>query len=348
MNFNVSQAWLESHAEEIIEPGLPIVDPHHHLWDSHGGYLLDELLSDTQTGHRIVATVFCQSDYGYRSAGKPAFRPVGETESIASLAREAAGRGGDCPRVAAGIIGYADLSLGAAAAPVLQAHIEAGQGGFRGVRHIAARHDAFAARVPDQPPPGLLAQEAFREGCRALQEAGLVFDAWVYHPQLYEVADLANALPGLSIVLDHMGGPLGAGPFRGMREQVFPWWREAMATLAACPNVTVKLGGLGMPIGGFDFHKRERPPSSIDIAAQWGPYIETCIELFGPSRCMFESNFPVDRISCSYPVLWNAYKRIAAGASDSEKAALFEGTATAVYRLDIPPAMSSNDASRED
>jgi len=347
MNFNVSKAWLQSHTEEILEPGLRIVDSHHHLWDQHGVYLLDELLEDTQSGHRIVATVFCQSDYGYRSDGDAAYRPVGETGRIAALARRADCLGESCPRVAAGIIGYADLSLGAAIAPVLQAHIEAGDHRFRGVRHIAAQHPAFAAKLPSQPPPGLLGQAMFRDGCRALQDAGLVFDAWVYHPQLYEVVELARALPALAIVLDHVGGPLGAGPCRGMRDEIFPWWRQAMAALAACPNVAVKLGGLGMSIGGFDFHKRERPPSSGEIAAHWGPYIETCIELFGASRCMFESNFPVDRISCSYPVLWNAYKRIAGGASATEKADLFEGVARRVYRLELPSAAERDGLSHQ-
>ncbi len=328
----INQPWLDTLAEEIIEPALPIVDPHHHLWDSHGRYLLDDILTDTSCGHNIKATVFCQSEFAYRSAGPASLRPVGETAYMADLADEAVNQG-CATEVCAGIIGFADLALGREVEPVLQAHIEAGRGRFRGVRHVAARHEAFNAKIPDQPPAGLLARAEFRRGCAALREKGLVFDAWVYHPQLYDVLDLARALPDLSIVLDHVGGPLGAGPYRGKRDEAFAWWKEAMTALAACPNITVKLGGLGMPIGGFDFHKRGRPPSSQEVADNWRPYLETCIDIFGAGRCMFESNFPVDKISCSYAVLWNAYKRIAAGASAGERASLFMNTAARVYGL---------------
>ena len=327
-------AWLQTRLEEALEPDLAIVDPHHHLWDLAGGYLLDDLLADLATGHKVVATVFLQCGYAYRGTGPVSLRPVGETEFVASVARQAEQRGVKT-RVCAGIVGYADLELGDEVDAVLQAHIDAAGGRFRGVRHILARHDAFNASLLGPAPAGLMRRVKFRRGLARLQAMGLSYDAWLFHTQIDELVDLAQALPGLPIVLNHAGGPLGVGPYAGKRDEVFSEWRESIRRLAAsCPNVSIKLGGLGLAIGGFDFHKQALPPSSEQLAAAWTPYMHACIEAFGARRCMFESNFPVDKATCSYGVLWNAYKRIAAGATEAEKAWLFSDSASAFYRLE--------------
>lgn len=328
-------AWLQTRLEDALEPNLAIVDPHHHLWDLAGGYLLDDLLADLATGHKLIATVFLQCGYAYRSTGPVSLRPVGETEFVASIARQAEQRGVET-RVCAGIVGYADLELGDDVDAVLQAHIDAAGGRFRGVRHILARHDAFNASLLGPAPVGLMQRVKFRRGLARLQALGLSYDAWLFHTQIDELVDLAQALPDLPIVLNHAGGPLAIGPYTGKRDEVFLLWRDSIRRLAAsCPNVHIKLGGLGMAIGGFDFHQQALPPSSKQLAAAWTPYMHACIEAFGARRCMFESNFPVDKASCSYGVLWNAYKRIAAGASPTEKAWLFSDSASAFYRLDI-------------
>ena len=331
-------AWLKTRLEEALEPDLPIVDAHHHLWDRAGGYLLDELLADigepgdTVTGHNVVATVYLQCAYAYRSTGPASMRPVGETEFVADIARQAKQRGVKT-QVCAGIVGFADLELGDAVDAVLHAHIDAADGRFRGVRHILARHDAFNASLLGPAPAGLMQRVNFRRGLARLQALGLSFDAWLFHTQLDELVDLAQALPSLPIVLNHVGGPLAVGPYTGKRDEVFLVWREAIKRLATCPNVSIKLGGLGMAIGGFDFHKQALPPSSEQLCAAWAPYMHAGIEAFGAQRCMFESNFPVDKAMCSYGVLWNAYKRIAAGASASEKAWLFSNSASTFYKL---------------
>ena len=327
--------WLALVTEEVLAPQQPIIDPHHHLWERDGGYFLDELLADITSGHDVRATVFLQCGYGYRSDGPEALRPVGETAFVASVARQAAARGLR-QQVCAGIVGCADLTLGAAVAPVLQAHIDAGEGHFRGVRHISARHEAFHASLLGRPPAGLLQQPAFRQGLKQLHAAGLSFDAWLYHTQLDELTDLARALPELSIVLNHVGGPLAVGPYHAQGARAHREWRKGIQALASCPNVRLKLGGLAMAICGFDFHLRPVPPSSQELATAWAPYLQDAIELLGAERCMFESNFPVDKAMCSYATLWNAYKQVTAGASAAEKAGLFHNTANQFYRLGLP------------
>ena len=326
--------WLAQYSEAILEPDLAIVDPHHHLWDHNGGYLLDELTRDTSSGHNVVATVFAQCGYAYRTTGPEALRPVGETEFVAGIAREAERRKLKT-RACAGIVGTTDLALGDRVAEVLEAHVIAGDGRFRGIRHITARHDAFNASMLGRPPARLLADSEFRKGFARLIAMHLTFDAWLYHTQIPELTELARAFPQAPIVLNHVGGPLGVGPYRGQGERTHREWLAAMQDLATCPNVHIKLGGLAMAICGFDFHLQPKPPSSELLAASWRPYMETSIELFGANRCMFESNFPVDKAMCSYPVLWNAFKRIAAGASATEKSALFHDSAARFYRLGL-------------
>lgn len=326
------EAWLAKLSEEILEPDLPIIDPHHHLWDRLGPYYTDELLGDLTSGHNIRQSVFIQCRYGYRTDGPKEMMPVGETEFAVSIAEEAAEKRPDIGAVA-GIVAHADLTLGADVDRVLEAHEAAAKGRLRGIRHITASGgEAFSGAVPNAPLRQMY-DETFRAGFARLQPAGLTFDGWLYHPQIPDFADLARAFPETTMILDHVGGPLGIGPYRGHRDEVFADWKASMTDLATCPNAHVKLGGLAMDVNGFDLNREPLPPSSGELARLWRPYIETTIELFGPERCMFESNFPVDKGSCAYPVVWNAFKRLASGASETEKAALFHDTAQRVYRL---------------
>ncbi len=333
----IREDWLAKTTEEILEPDLAIVDPHHHLWDfpTHR-YLLPELLADTGSGHKIESTVFIECTACYRADGPPAMRTLGETEFVNGIAAMSASGGYGATRVAAGIVGLVDLTIGGAAEDVLRAHMAAAGPRFKGIRYAAAWEDK-AEEIHNShtnPPPHLYRDHAkFREGFAALGRLGLTFDAWLYHPQIPDLTALARAFPAQPIVLDHVGGPLGLGWYADKRAEIFAGWKRDMVELATCSNVHIKLGGLGMRVNGFAFHHRERAPSSKDLADAWRPYIETCIEAFGPKRCMFESNFPVDKISGSYAVYWNAFKRLASGASAADKAALFRDTAKRFYRL---------------
>ncbi|HVH74268.1 MAG TPA: amidohydrolase family protein [Stellaceae bacterium] len=330
------EEWLARRQEAVIEPLLPIVDPHHHLVDrpETGRYLLRELLADIGAGHNVTHTVYLEWLSMYRAEGPVEFRPVGEVEFANGVAAASASAKYGSARVCAGIVGYADLALGAAVERVLEAMVAAGGGRFRGIRYISATHpDQREWGTLVERPEGMLMDARVREGFARLAPLGLSFDAWMYHTQLAELVDLARAFPQTPIVLDHVGGPIGLGRYKGRREEVFAEWKARIREAAACPNLHVKLGGLGMRIFGFGFHERELPPSSEELAAAWRPYVETCIEAFGASRAMFESNFPVDKGSCGYVAAWNAFKRIAAGCSAAEKAALFSGTARKFYRL---------------
>lgn len=333
--FPPNAEWLAKWHEEVLEPALPIVDPHHHLWElpSHR-YLLEDLLADTGSGHNVVATVFVECMAMYRAGGPHAMKPVGETEFVNGVAAMSASGGYGPARLCAGIVGFADLALGDRVTPVLEAHVRAGGGRFRGIRHAAGWDSSDEVRNSHtSPPAGLLRDATFRAGFARLAPLDLSFDAWLYHPQLDDLVDLARAFPATTIILDHVGGPLGYGPYAGKADETFVRWKASMRALAACPNVVVKLGGLGMRMGVFDFHKRDAPVPSEVLAAGWKPWIETCIEAFGADRCMYESNFPVDKITSSYAVLWNAFKRLSAGASAADKTALFSGTASRAYRL---------------
>jgi L-fuconolactonase len=333
----VRQDWLDRRREQILEPDLPIVDPHHHLVDrpETGRYLLPDLLADTGSGHNVTHTVYLEWLSMYRADGSVEMRPVGEIEFANGVAAMSASGGYGKTRVCAGIVGYADLSLGARVETVLAPMIAAGGGRFRGIRYISASHpDQAAWGAVLRRPEGMLMEPRMREGFARLAPLGLSFDAWMYHTQLPELVDLARAFPQTPIVLDHVGGPIGLGPYAGRHDEVFAEWKSHVRALAACRNVHIKLGGLGMRMFGFRFHEGELPPCSEELAAAWRPYVETCIEAFGAERAMFESNFPVDKGSCGYAALWNAFKRIAAGCSAAEKTALFSGTAAKFYRLD--------------
>ena len=334
-------AWLAKRpSEAALEPELPIIDPHHHFWDvpHRRQYFLPDLLADIGGGHNIIATVFLECQAMYRKDGPREMAPVGEVEFVNGIAAmSASGNYGPC-RVAEAIIGHADLTLGARVRDVLEAQLAVSGGRFRGIRY-GVSWDAsdvigkFASRVI---PPHLARDPVFREGFAQLAKLGLSFESWQYHPQLPDAIDLARAFPDTTIILNHVGGVLGVGPYSGRRQEILAGWRKDIGELAKCPNVNVKLGGIGMTSFGFDFHERDVPPSSEELAAAWRQYVEPCIEAFGVNRCMFESNFPPDKQSCGYTELWNAFKRITAGASAAEKAALYGGTAARVYRLSWP------------
>lgn len=330
----IREDWLEQVHEDIVEPERPICDPHHHLWDhAESRYLLDELLVDVTSGHNVVSTVFVECASMYRADGPEALRPVGETEFVNGIAAMSASGGYGPIRACAGIVSFADLTLGAAVAEVLDLHM-ARSDRFRGIRHAAGWDaDDRVRNSHTNPPPGLLAEPSFRAGLAELGRRGLSFDAWLYHPQIPELTDLARAFPDVTIIFDHFGGPLGIGRYAGRRAEIYDRWRRDVAELARCPNVYAKLGGLVMPINGFDFHKREVPPGSDEIVAATGDYYRHAIDCFGPERCMFESNFPVDKQSCSYHVLWNAFKKLVSDASEGEKSRLFHDNACQAYRL---------------
>ena len=329
-------SWLALTEEEPIDPGIPICDPHHHFWDRPDDrYLLNQLMGDTRSGHRVVQTVFVECRSMYRQAGPTELRPVGETEFVQGLAAQSASGLYGPTAAAAGIVGYADFSLGSAVTPVLEAHAVAGHNRFRGIRCTMAWDASPEITTARANASGIMADPKFREGLGCLEQLGLSFDAIVYHPQLPDLAQLARALPGLSIILNHVGRPLGIGPYAGKRDEAFADWQRGIDAVAECPNVVVKVGGLGNPISGFDWHQRPFPPGSREVAAAAAPYYLYCIEKFGPERCMFESNFPVDKQSYSYVVCWNVFKRLTRDFSPDEQAALFHDTAARTYRLPL-------------
>ncbi|MBV8392572.1 MAG: amidohydrolase family protein [Alphaproteobacteria bacterium] len=329
--------WAAQTKETALEPGLPIVDPHHHLWQRAGNdYLFHDLLADTQEGHNVVATVFVDCHSMYRKDGPAELRCIGETEFANGVAAmSASGIYGDL-RACAGIVSHVDLRLGAKAGAVFDAQIAAGNSRFKGIRYQTGWDaDPGIRNSRTDPTPELTRDPTWREGFKELAKRKLTFDAWLYHPQLAEIAELADAFPDTPIVLDHVGGPLGYAGYAGRHDGVRAAWKKSMAELARRQNVVVKVGGLGMAMGWFDFYQRPKPPGSEALARAFKPWVETTIELFGADRCMFESNFPVDKITSGYGVLWNAFKRLAAGCSPAEKTALFSGTAARVYSLTL-------------
>jgi L-fuconolactonase len=324
--------WLASGTEAALEPDMPIIDAHHHFYERPGWtYLLDEYLEDAKSGHNITASVFMQALTRYRQTGPEALKPVGEIEFVADTTAPLQ-RGK--PQVAKGMIGYADLRHGAAVRDVLEAELQAGDGRFRGVRHLVTWDaDTSLANPLTAAPRGLLLDPNYRAGVAQLAPLGLSYDAWLFFPQLPELFDLAKANPDTPIIINHCGGVVRIASYADQRKEVFDHWSRSMRELAQLPNVYVKVGGLGMRINGFEFDKGARPPSSVDLAEAWKPWMLTCIEAFGANRCMFESNFPVDKGSYPFNNGWNAFKRLTAQASADDRHALFGGTAAKVYRL---------------
>ncbi len=335
-----NHAWLQKHTEPVLEPEIAICDPHHHLWEARKGgyvqprYLLDEILDDISGGHNIVSTVFIECGAMFKVDGPEAFRCVGETEFVNGIAAMSASGGYGKPRIAAGIIGTCDLRIGDQAADVLDAQIAAGGGRFRGIRRGAFWHASpEIENHRTQPPDGLLLREDFRKGFKHLAKRKLTFEVWCAHTQIPDAMSLAQAFPDTTLILDHFGGPCGIGPYAGKQDEVFADWKTKIDALAKCPNVVAKLGGLNMHVNGYGWEKRATPPSSEELAKATRRYFDYTIEKFGPQRCMFESNFPVDKLSCSYTVLWNSFKILSKGYSANERAAMFRGTAERVYRL---------------
>jgi predicted TIM-barrel fold metal-dependent hydrolase len=315
--------------EDVVDPELPIIDPHHHLWNGHAGrYMLEELLSDLGSGHNVKATVFMECKSFYRADGPEELRSIGEVEFANGIAAMAASGQYGATRFCAGIVGFADLLRGSRVQPVLEGLIAAGNGRFRGIRHIAA----CDPEVKLQAPAGMLRDERFREGYACLGKYGLTFDAWLYHPQLEELLPLARDFPEIPVVINHAGGLIGMGSYAGRPEQSFAEWRRGLQQLAELPNTHIKLGGFFMPVFGLGF---EQAPNirSANLAAAAKPIIETCVELFGTDRCMFESNFPVTRNFISYRQIWNCYKLAISDYSGTDKANILHDTAKKFYGI---------------
>lgn len=330
--------WYAKVVEAPLEADLPIIDAHHHVWsvapaEGFQPYGIEPLLADTTgAGHRIIATVYVDGHSGYLRTGPEALRPVGETAYADALAEEGLRRNGGACQVCAAIIPHADLQLGARVGEVLDAH-RAESARFRGIRYMTAID-------PDLPPiygareAGLMTRPAFREGFAELARRGLSFDSWLFHPQLSELVDLARGFPDASIVLDHSGGPLGIRRYAHRRAEGFAEWRAGLAQAAACPNIVLKIGSLNMSYTGLDATGLPSPRGSEETARVQREHVLTAIDLFGPERCMMESNFPVDKMSISYGILWNTFKRITAGFTRDEREQMFARTAAMVYGLD--------------
>ncbi|MDP6874205.1 MAG: amidohydrolase family protein [Alphaproteobacteria bacterium] len=326
--------WLAKVEEEILEPELAIIDPHHHLWLRNGyTYMMPELAVDLASGHNVAATVFAECHSMYRQDGPETEKSLGETEFVRGQAAMSDSGAFGPARACDVMFGNVDMTLGAGVEALLEQHMEASGGRFRGVRYSTG-WDGDERIHNVAPDPGMLVNETVKEAVAVLDRMDLELDCWLYHPQLDEVAELAGAFPNLRIVLNHVGSPILGGPYRGKQEEVFEDWRARILRVGEQQNVFVKLGALPIRMPGFE-GDRSLPPGSEEIAAAWRPWIETCIEAFGPARSMFESNFPVQKRWCSYQVCWNAFKRLAAGASASEKQDLFAGAAAAAYKIDL-------------
>ena len=337
-HIQIRPEWLNRRSEPVIYPDQRIIDAHHHLWDRpQNRYLLDELSEDVLSGHRVIASIYVQCRSMYRADGDPKLMPVGEVEFANGIAAQyASGQYGHI-RGCAGIIGFADLLLGSHVDEVLD-HLEvAGGGRLKGIRNTTAWHaDPSILSNPIPPPAGLLTQQTFIHGARCLGKRALVLDVWAYHTQLDEVHALARACPDTVIVIDHLGGPLGVGPYQGKRDQVFKEWALSIKKLAQIPNLKMKIGGFGLAVMGFDFHIKEDPPSSDELASRWKDYVFAVIDAFGTKRCMFESNFPVDKGMFSYVTMWNAYKKITSNFTQDDKDHLFYRTAAETYSINQP------------
>jgi L-fuconolactonase len=326
--------WRASVSEEIIEPDQPIIDSHHHLWKTHpkwGTYELEDLWADTGSGHDIEKTVFMDCHSSYLEDGPEHLKPIGETQYVVSVAEESV-KQEDRATISA-IVSRADLLLGERAEEVLLAHEEAGKGLFRGIRHAGAHDTTGTLFNPGSPRPCPYSAEIFRTGVRTLGRLGYTYDTWHFFHQNQEFLALAKAVPDTTMILDHFGTPLGVGAYAGKQDEIYEQWKKDIKAIVECPNVYAKLGGLAMPDNGFGWDRRDTPPTSDEfVEAQKKYYLHT-IECFGPSRCMFESNFPLDRLSISYQVLWNGMKKMVADFTDEEKHAMFYGTAERIYRL---------------
>lgn len=325
----VREDWLALAKEDVLAPGQAIFDCHHHLWDRpEGCYQSKALMADVGAGHDVRASLYVQCRTGYRVDGPEALCPVGEVETVLDWTR-----GHD--QFPAGIVAMADLQLGENVGPVLEAIAEAGKGRVKGIRNTTAWHADPAVRSnPNPPPDGLLRTDAFLDGARTVAAHALTLDVWSYQTQLDDVRLLAESVPELSIIVDHCGGPLGVGQHDRFEPENFRAWRDALAAVAALPNTRIKIGGFGLGVFGWRYSRDALPPQSETLAKDWRPWVDTCLELFGPERAMFESNFPVDKGQMSYRTLWNAFKRLSAPLSQDERDALFWRSAARSYGID--------------
>ena len=341
LHLPIRPEWLATRAESALDATRPIIDAHHHLYDRPGvRYLLDEYLTDLQSGHNVRASVYLQARSMLRADVPAVLQPIGETEFANGIAAmSASGLYGDA-RVCAGIVPFADLTLGDGVRKVLERHISAAGGNVAdggrlcGIRQILSWDADCRLLNPAYPTSeAMSASQEFRTGFAHLETLGLTFDSWAFFHQLSRVATLARTFPGTNIVLNHCGGIVRIADYSKRREEVFDTWRQGIVEISKSPNVFVKLSGLGMRLGGFGFEEREVAPSSEELAEVWRPWIETCIEAFGANRCMYASNFPVDKGSFSFSTGLNALKRLAQSASNDDKDDIFWRTAKRFYRL---------------
>jgi L-fuconolactonase len=312
--------------ESAIDPKQLIIDAHHHLYERPGlRYLADSYCADIADCPGFRASVYVQAHSAYRVEGPEELRPVGETE----FARGVESNG----RLCAGIVGFADLTLGDRLRPVLEAHIEAGAGRFRGIRHILCWDQDDALLNKAYPTTeDMIDRPEFKAGYAHLSRFDLTFDSWALFPQLSRVASLAKAFPNTPLIVNHCGGVVRINDY-AKRGDVFEVWRDGITALSQLPNVSIKLSGLGMALSGFDF---EASPTSAVLARAWQPWVMHCLESFGSNRCMWGSNFPVDRRNYTFNAGLNAFKRLLATASPDEKDDVFWRTAARTYRLDQP------------
>jgi L-fuconolactonase len=335
----VRQEWLNQHIEDPILPNFPIIDPHHHLWDvGFGRYYIEELLEDiNSSGHNIEATVYIMSSSNtkiYAKDGLEEFKPLTEIEFATSEGKRADLIPDNKVKVNASIVGSVDLTFGSKLEPVLEKAINISEGRLKGIRMLLASHsDPRISSGAVKSDLGLMLHPNFIDGAKCIQNADLSLDFWIYHTQLNEMEKIARALPDLTIILNHVGGPIHLGEYEGKQAVTHREWRSAMIRLSRIPNINVKLGGLGMAVNGAKFHNDKIPPNSVQLSDVWKPWIYETIDMFGFDRCMFESNFPVDKGSCSYGALWNAFKILATDMSDDEKNKLFSKNAARIYKI---------------
>ena len=333
--------WLAQVSEAALEPELPVIDAHHHLWPTSPipefapWGVAEAIEYKSYSGHNIVATVHVEAHTNYRQAGQEELRCVGETEFVERAAETAEQMGGRAAGLCAGIVGAGDMLLGAGLDKVLAAHQAASPGRFRGIRFNIANDPDWVAPKGWELEAGLSERPEFRAAFEKLAARGLSFDTWIMHPQLGEVAELADAFPETTIVISHVGSPMGIGRFRDGAG--FEDWRARLAQCAEHPNIMLKLGGLHLSYTGLGVPaEAPRPRTSSEMADAHGPHIVAAIEIMGASRCMFESNFPVDGMQTSGTVLWNAFKQITADIAPVGRRELFSGSAIRAYRLDLP------------
>ena len=335
----VRQEWLNQLIEDPILPNIPIIDPHHHLWDvGFGRYYIEELLEDiNSSGHNIVSTVYIMSSSNtkiYSKDGLEEFKPLTEIEFATSEGKRADLIPNNRVKVNASIVGSVDLTYGNKLQPVLEKAVNISEGRFKGIRMLLASHtDPRISSGAVKSDLGLMLHPNFIDGAKCVQDANLSLDFWIYHTQLNEMEKIARALPDLTIILNHIGGPIHIGEYEGKQAATHREWRSAMMRLSRIPNINVKLGGLGMAVNGAKFHNSKFPPNSVQLSDVWKPWIYETIDMFGFDRCMFESNFPVDKGSCSYGALWNAFKIIAKDMSDDEINKLFSKNAAKIYKI---------------